>query len=97
MDDMVIGEGTEITLHFSLQLEDGELVDSNFDTQPATFNYGDGNLLSGFEEALVGMQAGQKQRFFIPRRKVLANPILTISRWSSATVLIRRLSWPRAW
>jgi FKBP-type peptidyl-prolyl cis-trans isomerase SlpA len=45
-----IDTGTSVTLHFSLALEDGHVVDSNFDTQPATFVVGDGNLLPGFED-----------------------------------------------
>ena len=45
-----IDKGTTVTLHFALQLEDGAVVDSNFEGKPATFSIGDGNLLPGFEE-----------------------------------------------
>ena len=41
-----------MTLHFELKLATGEVIDSNFDGDPATFVIGDGNLLPGFE-ALV--------------------------------------------
>ena len=43
-----IDTGTSVTLHFSLALEDGHVVASNFDTQQATFVVGDGNLLPGW-------------------------------------------------
>lgn len=57
--------GTKVTLHFSLELESGELIDSNFDAQPATFTMGDGNLLPGFEAVLKGLKAGDQQQFTI--------------------------------
>jgi FKBP-type peptidyl-prolyl cis-trans isomerase SlpA len=48
MSDELIGPGKTVTLHFAIRLEDGQLVDSNFESQPATFTVGDGNLLEGF-------------------------------------------------
>jgi len=58
MSDPVIGPGKEITLHFAIKLEDGQLIDSNFDASPATFTFGDGNLPEGFEQAMLGLKAG---------------------------------------
>lgn len=69
MNELGIGPGTEVTLYFSLQLEDGSVVDSNFDGEPVTFAVGDGNLLAGFEEALFGLQAGEEEAFVIPPEK----------------------------
>jgi len=63
---MLIAEGTEVTLHFSLHLADGAEVDSNFEGQPATLVIGDGNLPEGFEQCLLGLQAGDEQRFTVP-------------------------------
>lgn len=60
---LAVGPGTEVTLHFSIQLEDGAVVDSNFDADPATFTVGDKNLLDGFEQALFGLVAGDKESF----------------------------------
>ncbi|MGH1463057.1 MAG: FKBP-type peptidyl-prolyl cis-trans isomerase [Neptuniibacter sp.] len=57
----LIGPGKTVTLHFSIKLEDGQIVDSNFDKEPATFTVGDGNLLEGFEKALFGLEQGMKQ------------------------------------
>jgi len=62
---ITVDTGTKVTLHFSLALEDGELIDSNFDAQPATFTMGDGNLLPGFEAVLKGLKAGDQQEFVI--------------------------------
>lgn len=66
MTTLTVGPNTKITLHFSLKLEDGQLVDSTFDSQAAEFVFGDGNLPEGFEKYLVGMQAGDKNIFSVP-------------------------------
>jgi FKBP-type peptidyl-prolyl cis-trans isomerase SlpA len=60
-----IEQGIRVTLYFSLKLENGETVDSNFDGKPATFTLGDGNLLPGFEAPLVGLEAGSQGEFVI--------------------------------
>ena len=57
--------GSEVTLHFSLSLENGDLIDSNFNTKAPTFTLGDGNLLPGFEQHLVGMRVGERKVFRI--------------------------------
>ncbi|MBZ9558941.1 MULTISPECIES: FKBP-type peptidyl-prolyl cis-trans isomerase [Modicisalibacter] len=58
MSEYRIGEGMEVTLHFTLKLEDGTVVDSTRDKQPATFQVGDGNLPPGFEQPIEGLTAG---------------------------------------
>ncbi|QLF93061.1 peptidylprolyl isomerase [Pseudomonas sp. ABC1] len=60
MTEQRIGPDTQVTLHFSLSLANGELVDSTFDKKPATFKVGDGNLLPGFEQKLFGLKAGDR-------------------------------------
>ena len=56
-----IGPGKRVTLHFSVLLMDGAMVDSTKDKAPAVFSVGDGNLLPGFEQALFGLKAGDKR------------------------------------
>jgi FKBP-type peptidyl-prolyl cis-trans isomerase SlpA len=63
---ITVDNGVQVTLHFSLALENGEVVDSNFDKQPATFTLGDGNLLPGFEQKLVGLKVGDQREFTLP-------------------------------
>ena len=60
-----IETGMSVTLHFSLVLEDGHIIDSNFESEPATFSVGDGNLLPGFECAMFGLRTGDKKRISI--------------------------------
>lgn len=65
MNNLAIASDTVVTLHFSLKFEDGSVVDSTFDREPATFTIGDGSLLDGFERKLYGLTAGQKNSFVI--------------------------------
>jgi FKBP-type peptidyl-prolyl cis-trans isomerase SlpA len=62
----VIGELSEVTLHFSLLLKSGEEIDSTRNGSPATFTVGDGNLLPGFEGALLGKAAGFSEQIELP-------------------------------
>ena len=63
---MQIADGLTVTLHFSLCLADGRVIDSTRERDPATFRMGDGTLPDGFERVLIGLEAGADQRFDIP-------------------------------
>ena len=65
MTEQRIGPERQVTLHFAIKLESGDVVDTTFDKQPATFTVGDGNLLPGFERALFGLKAGDKRSIAI--------------------------------
>lgn len=56
-----IGPGKRVTLHFSVLLLDGSVVDTTKNGNPATFTVGDGNLLPGFEQSIFGLKAGDKR------------------------------------
>lgn len=73
-DDCTIGPGSRVTLHFSLSLEDGSVVDSNFEGAPPSFTVGDGSLLPGFERALFGLRAGDRQCFKVPPEDAFGQP-----------------------
>lgn len=74
MSDNTIGPGKTVTLHFAIRLDDGQLVDSNFDDSPATFTVGDGNLLEGFEQALFGLESGAEETLTIAPEKGFGMP-----------------------
>ena len=64
-DDLRIGPQTRVTLHFAVRLMDGTEMDSTFQGEPATFSWGDGSLLPGFEKAILGLRSGDKRSVFI--------------------------------
>jgi FKBP-type peptidyl-prolyl cis-trans isomerase SlpA len=65
----MISKTSQITMHFELALEDGQLVDSNFDKAPAEFKFGDGSLLEAFEDVLLGLKEGDECEFTMPPEK----------------------------
>lgn len=85
----VIEQGSRVTLHFSLALVDGTLIDGNFDSVPASFVMGDGTLLPGFEAALLQLAAGASIEVMLPPNKAFGevNPdnvqVLPRSRFAS--------------
>jgi len=71
-----IATGCRVTLHFSLELADGSVVDSNFEGTPGTFSVGDGSLLPGFEATLMGLGVGDTVDVLLPASQSFgdANP-----------------------
>lgn len=62
----MIGHGKKVTLHFSIALADGQLIDTTRERpEPAEFTVGDGSLLPGFEKAVFGLRAGDRRSVFI--------------------------------
>lgn len=65
----MISTGKQITLHFTLRLNDDEIIDSTRNKKPATCVIGDGSFLPGFEAALIGLKAGDKKTVVITPEK----------------------------
>lgn len=74
MSDSRIGKAAQVTLHFAIKLENGEVVDSTFDKKPATFKVGDGSLLPGFEQALFGLKSGDRRSLSIAPEQGFGQP-----------------------
>ncbi len=72
--DVPVSEGTRVFLNFSVSLEDGAEVDSNFGGDPVDFVVGDGSLLPGFERRLFGMSPGERQVFNVPPEDAFGQP-----------------------
>lgn len=72
----MIEQQSKVTLYFELSLEDGSIIDSNFDASPATFTMGDESLLPGFEEVLIGLAEGDEKQVALPPEKAFgqSNP-----------------------
>ena len=70
-----VSEGTRVYLNFSVSLEDGSEVDSNFGGDPVDFVVGDGSLLPGFERLIFGMSAGDRQMFTVAPEDAFGQPL----------------------
>jgi len=58
----VITEGKLVKVNYTLTV-DGTVVDSSKEGEPFEFRTGDNQVIPGFEEALLGMHAGEKKSF----------------------------------
>lgn len=74
MNLVPVGEGTRVFLNFSVSLEDGSEVDTNFGGDAVNFIVGDGSLLPGFERLLFGMSAGERRMFVVPPEEAFGQP-----------------------
>jgi peptidylprolyl isomerase len=55
-----------IRVHYTGRLEDGTEFDSSTGKDPLEFKVGGGNLISGFEEGVIGMTEGETKSVSIP-------------------------------
>lgn len=60
-----VGPDRRITLHFSVSLMDGSVLDTTREAEPATFVWGDGSLLPGFEKAILGLKPGDERSVYL--------------------------------
>ena len=74
MNPVSVGEATRVFLNFSVSLEDGSEVDTNFGGDSVNFVIGDGSLLPGFERLLFGMSPGERQMFMVPPESAFGQP-----------------------
>jgi len=74
VNEVTVSEGTRVFLNFSVSLEDGAEVDSNFGGEPVDFVVGDGSLLPGFERLLFGMSAGERHLFTVAPENAFGMP-----------------------
>ena len=66
-DDTRIAHGSQVALHFSVALENGVEIDNTRSyPEPVSLVIGDGNLLEGFEKALLGLRAGDRRTVHLP-------------------------------
>ena len=58
--------GDTVKVHYTGTLENGEVFDSSRDRQPLEFTVGEGNVIPGFEKAVLDMEIGEQKSVEIP-------------------------------
>jgi len=53
--------GDTVTVHYTGRLEDGTVFDSSANRDPLEFTLGEGLLIPGFEQAVLGMSPGESK------------------------------------
>ena len=65
-----IERGSRVTLHYTLSLADGHVVETTREASPATHIMGSGDWLPALEDRLLGLRAGDSRRFEIGAAEV---------------------------
>ncbi|WP_029916268.1 FKBP-type peptidyl-prolyl cis-trans isomerase [Pelobacter seleniigenes] len=61
-----VAAGNKIKVHYTGTLDNGEVFDSSREAEPLEFEVGAGQVIPGFDQAVVGMQVGESKQVRIP-------------------------------
>ena len=63
---MKVEQNKNVSVHYTGKLKDGSIFDSSVDREPLNFTVGEGKLIPGFEQGIVGMGVNEKKFIEIP-------------------------------
>ena len=61
-----VTNGDTVNIHYTGKLADGTVFDSSKDREPLEFTVGTNQVIAGFEEGVLGMEAGESKTINIP-------------------------------
>jgi len=77
-------QGDTVKVHYTGKLGDGTIFDSSLDRAPLQFTIGAGDIIPGFETAVLGMNPGESKTQVIPTDQAygphLEEMVVTIDR-----------------
>jgi peptidylprolyl isomerase len=62
-------KGDSVKIHYTGTLNDGTVFDSSAGREPLGFTLGSGQVIAGFDEAVLGMSHGESKKVTIPADK----------------------------
>ncbi|GAX61488.1 FKBP-type peptidyl-prolyl cis-trans isomerases 2 [Candidatus Scalindua japonica] len=68
-ENISVSTGKQISIEYTLKLEDKSVVDSNVGAEPLTFIQGSHNIIPGLEESLDGMKIGESKQITVEPEK----------------------------
>lgn len=78
-------QGSKVQVHYVGKLDDGTVFDSSEGKNPLEFTIGDGQLIPGFDQGVIGMELGQSKTLLIPPEEGYGfhrpEGMLEIQRW----------------
>jgi FKBP-type peptidyl-prolyl cis-trans isomerase 2 len=63
-----VGNGTKVTLDYTLTLPDNTVADSTVGQEPMSYVHGAHQIIPGLEKELTGMKVGEKKQITIPSK-----------------------------
>jgi peptidylprolyl isomerase len=97
-------QGDTVRVHYRGKLQDGSVFDDTFDREPLRFTIGGGQLIPGFEEAVVGMTPGDSKTTALPVEKafgrhleerVVEVPKNKFARWDAEPIVGKPVPIPQ--
>ena len=64
-----IDQGNTVRVHYTGTLDNGDVFDSSVGKKPLEFTIGKGQLIPGFENAVIGLSEGEKTEVHIPAKE----------------------------
>ncbi len=65
-DSVKVKNGDEVKLHFKGTLDDGQEFSSSHGKEPVIFTVGQGQVIKGIENAVMGMEVGEQRTVTVP-------------------------------
>lgn len=59
---MTVSSGTQVSIEYTLRLEDEAVIDTNVGSDPLTYVHGSQQIIPGLEKGLDGMKIGESRR-----------------------------------
>ncbi len=69
----VVASGDNISVFYTLTLTNGTVLQSNFGAQPFSFVVGSGQVIQGFNDAVIGMKVGEAKNVTLPPNEAYGN------------------------
>jgi peptidylprolyl isomerase len=70
-----VKSGDTVKVHYTGKLDNGEIFDSSEGAEPLAFTVGVGEVIPGFDQALMGMQVGETKDVVIESEQAYGNRI----------------------
>lgn len=58
----MIEDGKQVSIEYTLALDDGQIVDSNVGKEPLTYQHGQGQIIPGLERHLAGLNVDDTKK-----------------------------------
>jgi peptidylprolyl isomerase len=66
--------GDTVKIHFTGKMQDDTVVETSEDRGPLEFKIGEGDVISGLEQGIIGMQVGDKKTLTISPEEAFGPP-----------------------
>lgn len=66
--------GDRVKIHFTGKMQDDTVVETSKERGPLEFKIGEGNVISGLEQGIIGMQVGDKKTLTISPQEAFGLP-----------------------